>query len=208
MDSSITTDPSNCTSPSILTYLLSGPLEDFLPYVGQEQSKWLIDIAHDICDPALKRGSLKVWDAAGERLRDVNPTDPLSSSTYLYDILAIVSLTKISPHAGKSKTSASSNASTSTTSTSTSSTSTMAKNVKERDGQQCWVTRSTTPITNSYLFPKQMEDHDLHAIYGAFVSTPPPTLSIQDDICGITLTPNLDALFKMHELGLQLVAPV
>ncbi|KAJ6626277.1 hypothetical protein B0H10DRAFT_1999498 [Mycena sp. CBHHK59/15] len=47
--------------------LLSGPLDDFLKYSRQEQSKWLIDIAHDICDPAAMRGSLFVWNEAAQQ---------------------------------------------------------------------------------------------------------------------------------------------
>jgi hypothetical protein len=96
-------DPPNPSSPSDFTCLLSGPLDDFLLYSGQEHSQWLIDIAHDICDPALKCGSLQVWDVAGEMGRNVNPTDPLTASTYLYDVQAVVSLSKISEHVGKSK---------------------------------------------------------------------------------------------------------
>ena len=80
----------------------------------------LIDISHDICDPTQKRGLLKVWDVSGERWRDVNLTDPPTASTYLYDIGAAVSLTKISE---RSKTSTGGNASM------------MANRVKERDGQ-------------------------------------------------------------------------
>ena len=30
--------------------------DDFLLYSGWKQSQWLINIAHDICDPALKCG--------------------------------------------------------------------------------------------------------------------------------------------------------
>jgi hypothetical protein len=48
-------------------------LEEFQKYSLQEQSKWLSDISHDICDPALKRGSLFVWD--GSR-RDVQLSTP------------------------------------------------------------------------------------------------------------------------------------
>ena len=88
--SAMTTGPPNPTGPYDFTCLLSGPLDNFLLYSGQEQSQWLIDIAHDMCDPALKRGSLQVWDAAGEMWRNVNPTDPLTRSTYLYDIQDIV----------------------------------------------------------------------------------------------------------------------
>jgi hypothetical protein len=128
-------DPPNPTAPSDFTCVLSGPLDDFLLYSGREQSHWLIDIAHDItlqgwitdvCDPALKRGSLKVWDVAGQMSRNVNRTDPLTASTYFYDIQAVISLSKISERAGKFKTSTSDNAST------------MVYRVKQRDGRRCW----------------------------------------------------------------------
>jgi hypothetical protein len=58
--SAMTTGPANPTSPSDFTHLLSDPLEDFLLYSGREQPQWLIDVAHDIYDPALRRGSLQV----------------------------------------------------------------------------------------------------------------------------------------------------
>jgi hypothetical protein len=64
-------------------------------------------------------------------------------------------------------------------------------------------------IINSHVCPKRMGDHILRKVYSSFVSTPPrPTLSIYDDICGITLTSNIDAQFDMYELGLRLVDPV
>ncbi|KAI0271035.1 hypothetical protein BGY98DRAFT_218045 [Russula aff. rugulosa BPL654] len=193
-DSAMTAGPpSNTASPSVFTCLLSGALDEFLPYIGQEQSKWLIDISHDICDPTLKRGLLKVWDASGERWRDVNLTDPPTASTYLYVIWAAVSLTKISERTGKSKTSSGGNAFT------------MANRVKERDRQQCWVTGSDEPIMNSHVCPKRMGDHLLRVIYNAFVSTPPPALSIYDEICGITLCGALYPPFDTYEFGLRLV---
>jgi len=196
--SEMTTGPPNPTSPSDFTCLLSGPLDDFLLYSRQEQSQWLIDVAHDICDPALKRGSLQVWDAAGEVRRKVNPTEPLTASTYLYDIQAVASLSKISERVGRSRTRASASGNAST----------MANRVKQRDGQRCWVTRMDFPITNSHICPKRMGDHLLRVVYSAFVSAPPPpTLSIYDEICGITLDRNLDAWFDTYELGLRLVAP-
>jgi hypothetical protein len=45
-------------------------------------------------------------------------------------------------------------------------------------------------------------------LYGTFVSPPPPTLSIFDEICGITLFDHLDRWFDKYELGLRFVAPV
>src|SRR6266478_9541761 len=132
-----------------------------------------------------------------EKCGDVNPTDPLTSSNYYYDVQAVISLSKISQQAGKSKTTARGDAST------------MENHVKQRDGQQCWVSRMIYPIANSHLCPKQMGDPLLRGIYSTFVSTPPPpTLSIYDKICGITLSVNLNASFDIYELVLQFVAPV
>jgi hypothetical protein len=155
----MTTGSPNHTSPTHLTCLLSGALDDFLIYSGQEQSQWLADISHDICDPAQKRGLLQVWDVAGELWRNVNPTDPLIASGYLYDVQATVSLTKISKREGKSKTSATGNPST------------MASRVKQRDGERCWISRMYHPLVNSHVCPKRIEDRIFCKIYSTFVST-------------------------------------
>src|SRR6266849_2490544 len=202
-ESAMTTGPPNPNPPSTFTRLLSAPLDDFLPYTGQERSKWLIDIAHDICDPALKRGTLKVLDEAGGTWRDVNPADPPIASLYLYDTSfdtsIVFSLTKISGRVGSSQTSH------------TDYPSTMASRVKERDGQ-CWVSGVEYPLTNSHVCPKRMGNHLLRIVYRNFESTPqappPLTLSIYDEICGISLNPTLDVFFDKYELGLRLVAPV
>ena len=193
----MTTGPPNPTPPSHSTCLISGPLDDFLLYSHREQSQWLIDIAHDICDPALKRGSLQVCDAAGDMRRDVNPTGPLTASTYFYNVQTVVSLSKISRRTGRSTTSAGGNATT------------MANHVRQRDRYECWVTQTFDPIINSHVCPKRMGDHLLRVIYRTFVSiNVPPALSIYSTMCGITLTSNLSIWFDLYELGLRPVAPV
>ncbi|KAI0283404.1 hypothetical protein BGY98DRAFT_952261 [Russula aff. rugulosa BPL654] len=184
----MTAGPPNTASPSAFTCLLRGTLDEFLPYIGKEQSNWLIEISHDICDPARKRGSLKVWDASGEGWRDVNPTDPPTASTYLYVIWDVVPLTKFSERVGKSKTSSEGNASA------------MANRVKQRDGQECWVTRGIFPNSNGHICPKRMGDNLLRVSSSS-------ALSIHDEICGITLSRTLNDWFDNHELGLRLVAP-
>jgi hypothetical protein len=179
--------------------LLSGPLKEFLLYSCQENSQWLIDMAHDLCDPAKKRGSLKVQNATGQAWENVIPTNPLTSSIYIYDIQAVVSLTKMSRRNGKSISSSSGNAST------------VQNHVIQRDGQ-CWVTGLIYPVINSHMCPKRMGDHLLRVIYRNFVSTHDPDsaslVSIHDEICGITLHLAPDAFFDTYELGLRLVAPV
>ncbi|KAF8497552.1 hypothetical protein F5888DRAFT_1613509 [Russula emetica] len=172
----------------------TSPTDFTLYHDSGEESKWLVDIAHDICDPTMKCGLLKVWDVAGLGWRDVNATDHLTASIYLYHIQVVVSLSKISLHTCRSVTSASGNAST------------MANRVKQRDGEQCWVSGMPPPLVNSHVCPKRMGDHLLRIIYGTFQS-PPPTLSIYDEICGISLSPTLDIWFDAYELGLRYVAP-
>jgi hypothetical protein len=194
--STMTTGPPHTASPSDFTCLLEGPLEDFLLYSGQERSQWLIDISHDLCDPTEKRGTLRVRDVGSGQMRNVHHTDPLTASVYLHDIPAVVSLSKISRRTSRSRTPA------------TGYPSTMANRVKERDGYRCWVTRAPNSGVNSHVCPKRMGDHLLRFIYEAFVSTPPPGLSIYHEICGITLFPVLDSYFDKYELGLRPVAPV
>ncbi|KAF8965637.1 hypothetical protein BDZ97DRAFT_1904020 [Flammula alnicola] len=164
--------------------LLSGPLDDFLKYSRQEQSKWLIDIAHDICDPAFLRGSLLVWNGAVQQWRPVAHTDPLTASIYLYDVPVgvIVGLSKMSTRTGKSVT------------TTTGYASTMADRVNRRDGV--------------HICPKRMGDHLARIIFRDFSSASPPipNLSIYDERFGISLSNNLDAYFDIYELGLRFVS--
>jgi hypothetical protein len=193
----MTTVPPNPSFPDDKTCLLHGPLADFLLFSRQEKSKWLIDITHDVCDPKQKRGKLCVWDEAAQTWKDVDPTDRLTASDYLYDVQDVISLTKISHHKIKCKTSVIGNAST------------MKSRVKQRDRQLCWVTRSTAPITNSHVCPKRMDDHLVRDIYRTFESTPlPPGFSTFHEMCGITLSLNLDYLFDKYQLGLRFVEPV
>ena len=168
---------------------------DFVCFSNEEKSQWLIDIAHDICDPAHKCGHLVVWHNQG--WHDVYPTDPLIESTYHYLVPSgiAVSLTKISARVGRSRADATEQAST------------MANHVEIRDGHKCWIS-GTIPITNSHVIPKRMGDHMLCVVYNTFVQMPPPALSIYDEICGITLSRNLDSFFHEYEIGLRFVALV
>ena len=47
---------------------------------------WLIDLAHDICDPAKHRGSLLVWKEPRQQWCHVATTDSLTASIYRYDV--------------------------------------------------------------------------------------------------------------------------
>ncbi|KAJ7208050.1 hypothetical protein GGX14DRAFT_455339 [Mycena pura] len=182
-------------APSIC--LLAGPLGEFLRYSRQEASKWLIDLAHDICDPAHLRGSLLVWKEPQQQWFPVANTDPLTASTYRYDLPVgiTVGLSKISLRTSKSKTTKTGNAST------------MADRVNRRDGR-CWVTASIDPFANSHICPKRMGDYIARIIYRTFTSLdPPPDLSIYDEIFGLNLSIILDAWFDTYKLGLRFVSP-
>ncbi|KAF9048271.1 hypothetical protein BDZ89DRAFT_1057850 [Hymenopellis radicata] len=185
--------PGNTSPATHSICLLSGPLGEFLRYSRQEASKWLIDLAHDICDPASLRGSLLVWN---EQWRPVANTDPLTASIYRYDLPAgiTVGLSKISRREGKSVTTVTGNAST------------MAGRVKERDGE-CWVTAASDPLANSHICPKRMGDHIARIVYHTFTSlAPAPNLSIYDEIFGLSLSLTLDTWFDTYEMGLRFVS--
>ncbi|KAH9964824.1 hypothetical protein BC827DRAFT_1185295 [Russula dissimulans] len=185
--------PNSTFSDSI--QLLSGPIDDFLLFSRQEHSKWLIDIAHDLCDPLAQRGSLCIW--AGQEWRTVAHTEPLTASIYLYAVPegVVISLSKISARDGKSKTSTIGEAST------------MANLVNDRDGQ-CWITDSVETLVNGHLCPKRMGDHLARVIFDTFVSAHPPTLSIYDETFGISLLSSLNGWFDNYELGLRFVSTV
>ena len=189
-----TTIPSLSIGPTHPTGLLIGPLVGLLRYSNEEKSQWLIDIAHDICDPVQKRGRLIVQ--RNQDWQDVHATGPLIASTYQYIVGHTVSLTKISARVGRSRIDATGEAST------------MANRVKNRDGQKCWVTRRR-PVTISHISPKRMGDHMLRGVYNTFVQTPPqPTLSVFDEICGISLFVALTHFFGKYEFGLRFMALV
>lgn len=188
--------PGNVPPNTPVTHLLSGRLTDFLQYSRQEASKWLLDIAHDICDPVYRRGSLVVQQ--GQRWLPVTNTDPLVPSVYRYNLPehVTVGLAKISLRQGRSVTSATGNAGT------------MASRVMARDGR-CWVSRGYDPLINSHICPKRMGDHMARIIYETYTdATLPLNFSIYHEVFGLNLTRNLDYLFDTYRLGFRYVAPV
>ncbi|KAF8883387.1 hypothetical protein CPB85DRAFT_1338640 [Mucidula mucida] len=169
--------------------LLSGPLGDFLRYSRQEASKWLIDIAHDICDPAHLRGSLLIWNES--EWCPVTNTDPLTASVYRYDVPAgiTIGLSKISLREGKSI---------------------GTDAVKRRDEECCWVTGIEYPLANTHICPKRMGDHVARIVFSTFVTSHhdgTPSLSVYDEICSLSLSMTLDTWFDTYELGFRFVSP-
>lgn len=176
--------------------LLSGFLTDFLRYSRGEGSKWLVDVAHDICDPVLRRGSVEKQMGPQHWLA-VADTDPLTASVYRYHLDAgvTVGLAKISRREGRSQSSTTGNATT------------MATHVRQRDGR-CWVTGDTCPLINSHLCPKRMGDYMARIIFQTFTGIDPfPDLTIFHEMFGLSLTRNLNALFDVYQLGFRYIAP-
>jgi hypothetical protein len=144
---------------------------------------------------------LLVWKEPQQHWHPVANTDPLTASTYRYElpIGLTVGLSKISQREGKSLTTANGHASA------------MANRVKQRDGE-CWVTAMYDPLSNSHIHicPKRMgDDHLGRIVVRTFTSlAPTPNLSFYDESFGLTWSVTLDAWFATYQMGLRLVSPV
>ncbi|KIK54641.1 hypothetical protein GYMLUDRAFT_249358 [Collybiopsis luxurians FD-317 M1] len=82
------------------------PLTEFQEFAA-DGSQWLIDIAYDLFDPRLRRGSLYILDnlnPSGAPPHPVNGSDPLHASRYEYRVSVPIQITKINGRACKSKT--------------------------------------------------------------------------------------------------------
>ncbi|EJD35941.1 hypothetical protein AURDEDRAFT_130367 [Auricularia subglabra TFB-10046 SS5] len=73
--------------------LLHGSVLDLEFYAGSEQSGWLIDIAHDICDPLQRHGVLCFH--AVDNLVPVQRTSRLVAGTYVYQAAVTTTLTMV-----------------------------------------------------------------------------------------------------------------
>ncbi|KAJ7655123.1 hypothetical protein DFH06DRAFT_1201664, partial [Mycena polygramma] len=158
--------------------LLAGPVADINHYARQEHAKWLLEIAHDICDPRSMRGSLDVWDPQHQQWSPVLPTDTLISSTYCYN---------------KSVT------------TTTGGGKTMRAEVLERD-ESCWVTSVDDPVINSHILPKRMGNHLAQDIFETFCGPLTPNSSMFDPIFGLLLSRVLNTYFNSYRLGFRAMA--
>jgi hypothetical protein len=179
--------------------LLQGKLCNFIRFADDgaddEKASWLIDMAHDICDPCLKRGQLWLLDRT-DRWVSVSRTDSLIASIYVYRVPSPISLTKISERIGKTKTKSTGHAKA------------MRTRVLDRD-RRCWVTAGLCPLINSHICPKRMGNLQGQKILAEFAGIPMNTQgTILDTPFGIALTHNLDNLFDYYKLGFRATAPV
>ncbi|EJD46134.1 hypothetical protein AURDEDRAFT_63515 [Auricularia subglabra TFB-10046 SS5] len=181
-------------------YLLSGEIACLQTYAGLEHSAWLLDIAHDICDPCHKRGALFVFVSGP--WRPVLPSDPLVATTYTYFLASgiALSLTNISERRGKSMTSEAGDEAGLQ----------MRLAVARRDEDTCWITGGRHPrgVTNCHILPKRMGDSLARRILAQFCSDTPAAglRSIYDAIFGVSLMRNHSRQFEEYNLGFRHVS--
>lgn len=169
--------------------MLEGEVAEFEHFAGAENSQWIIDVAHGLCDPRQKRGQLWVWDSNGHD-SPVVVGNPLQALVYEYRIPVHVRLTKISRRHSKSVTASVGVAKT------------MKTVVSVRDGH-CWISRARR-TRNSHVCPKRMGDEQARFIYEEFTDTATPRdLTIFDPHFVISLTTNLDDEFDLYRIGLK-----
>ncbi|KAJ7603669.1 hypothetical protein FB45DRAFT_959590 [Roridomyces roridus] len=171
--------------------LLKAPLHEFLRYSREEMSKWLIDLAHDICDPANLRGSLLVWEELSQDWVPVAPTEPLTASVYRYQLPPgiFVDLSKLSRPEARFVVGTCA-----------------VESVIQRDGA-CWVTGCLDPIKATQICPKRIGDDIGQQILRTFANLDPlPGLSICDEIFCLALTSVMDFWFREYRLGFRHVS--
>ncbi|KAJ3836213.1 hypothetical protein F5878DRAFT_541775 [Lentinula raphanica] len=173
------------------TCLLEGKLTDFLKYSGHENAQWLIDIAHDLCDPRFKRGSLCVCSSNGQN-QPVNPSDPLTPSIYEYRTSVVVHITKKSAREGKSRTKSWVNAET------------MLEALRGRE-DRCWITKRSKPLAAGHILPKRTGDSEARLIYKEFTgdSAPAGMTALHPEF-GILLDLNMEYWFDDYWIGFRL----
>ncbi|KAF9043736.1 hypothetical protein BDZ89DRAFT_1059177, partial [Hymenopellis radicata] len=173
--------------------LLRGRVADMCLYSRAEQTRWLHDMAHDICDPVNKAGALWVRNMSSGDWTQTAATDQLLPAIYEYRVPpgTILRLSKFSERHKKSQTSA------------TGSGANMRLAVAARD-QRCWIsgTPNSLTTTNSHICPKRMGDAMASHIYNEFCGVT-ADLSIYNAEFGILLFLSLDCMFDIYDLGLR-----
>ncbi|EJD46119.1 hypothetical protein AURDEDRAFT_23030, partial [Auricularia subglabra TFB-10046 SS5] len=175
-------------------HLLHGDLSDFQAYSGHEHCAWLLDMAHDICDPRHKRGSLFVFQSGAWNA--VQPCDPLSPAAYTYCLprSTIINLTQLSKRRGVSITSAAGAAVS------------MRNQVLRRDNSTCWVSFQQFPVTNSRIVPKRMGDNLAGCILSDFCGVSAAGCTVSETRFAVCLNGLHDPLFKNYQLGFRHVS--
>ncbi|KAJ3766335.1 hypothetical protein FB446DRAFT_395440 [Lentinula raphanica] len=185
------TPPIPCKVQNEYTCLLEGELTDFLPFSGDEKAQWLIDIAHDLCDPRFKRGSLWVLCSSDGQDHPVHPTDPLTPSTYEYWTSVVVQITKKSTREGKSRSKSWGDAET------------MLEALRGRE-DRCWITKRSKPLAAGHILPKRTGDSEAPLIYEEFTgdSAPAGMTALYPEF-GILLDLNMEYWFDDYWIGFR-----
>lgn len=189
--------------------LIEAPLVELAIYAGARGVHWLLRIAHCICNPSTRSGTLysfegpdpasylhTPFDSTVEYWKPIGPDDALKATVYKYRLPPghQFRLTKISEVRGHS------GAPTSSTAGS------MRENVFLRDNCCCWVTNDIYEpeiLVNSHVVPKRTGDAMSRSIYQDFVQgpLPPGTIGSYNPVFGISLSASFDKLFDNYHLS-------
>ncbi|KAJ3769689.1 hypothetical protein FB446DRAFT_206217 [Lentinula raphanica] len=184
------------TTADLVTYLLQGELEDFLCFSRLENAQWLLNIAHDLCDPLVKRGSLWIMDDHSRTMQYVHPTSPLRAAIYEYRVLDghVLRITKRLPPRARS------------ISRSIGFGRMMRESLLNRDGNTCWITGSHRVVSSSHICPQRVGDAQARYIYETFTAmNAPPERTIYNPQFGILLSSRINHWFDKHHIGFKYV---
>ncbi|KAJ3836211.1 hypothetical protein F5878DRAFT_565990 [Lentinula raphanica] len=184
------------TTPNPVTYLLQGTLEDFLRFSCSENAQWLLTIAHDLCDPAARRGSLWIMNDQYQTMEYVQPTSPLRAAIYEYRVVestttVVLRITKRVPSHIRSF------------SRSIGYGRAMRNSILGRDGSTCWITQTDGPVNNSHICPLRVGDAQARYIYQIFNNMADPPATIYSPQFGILLNSSINHWFDQHFIGFR-----
>ncbi|KAJ3976530.1 hypothetical protein EV361DRAFT_276767 [Lentinula raphanica] len=176
------------------TRLLEGEVADFRCFSRHENTQWLIDIAHDLCDPVTHRGSL--WIVTDQFQSLALSTYPLYATKYEYRVPPgdFLKITKKIPGLRNQVPSRSSGTP-----------SPMRRQVGSRDAR-CWITNATSPVYNTHICPVRVGDAQARYIYRTFTGTNGPTENtVHDPKFGLLLDQSVSNWFKTYFLGFRYI---
>ncbi|KIY63370.1 hypothetical protein CYLTODRAFT_360096 [Cylindrobasidium torrendii FP15055 ss-10] len=175
--------------------LIQGMTDSFNDFIGNEQSDWLLSIAHDLCDPAQSRGILCA-EGPNNTWRHITALEPLRDTRYLYELppTAVVELCKIWLLKNECTTDSAGRAGA------------MRTAVLERDDDTCWISRAFSThdtYVTSHICPKTMGGVQASHILQTFCGYQGANVGIFHPMFGITLSRNLEPFFSSYRLGFR-----
>ncbi|KAH7099817.1 hypothetical protein BKA62DRAFT_708893 [Auriculariales sp. MPI-PUGE-AT-0066] len=180
--------------------LLAGDLAKFQLFSQEAETDWLLDLAHNICDPRHRSGTLKMRLTPSHPWQSTVAGQILTAADYLYDTMTVtLGLMRINRRKNKSRRRNSESASGAPGS--------MQAAVIARD-TRCWISQSSGRLVNSHIIPTRMGDALATRILEDFSFSPAKVnfatqVSVFDPRLGLTLSRNNNALFAFYSLGFR-----